>query len=430
MKNFTKDCVMCGNDKKPLGIYVHIPFCVKKCLYCDFVSVPRVSRDDGSFNGLSDSYVGALLIEIDNYREKYRCRDTEYEVKTVYIGGGTPSVLAPVCIVKILEQIKESFVIDEDAEITIEVNPGTVDINKLKAYREAGINRLSIGLQSANDNELKALGRIHDTDDFVKAYEEAVAAGFDNINVDIMTAIPYQTMDSLGNTLDTVTGLKQKPYHISAYSLIIEEGTPFYEIFEKKTNPEGPVSCREPSPCLHVRDGARKNVPVLPDEETERAMYHFTVDYLKKHGYERYEISNFAKPGHESRHNTAYWKRRDYIGFGTAASSLVNDIRYKNTVNIETYIPDPLTRDSLEEEILLSREDEMSEFMFLGLRMSEGVKEEDFKREFMTGIMDVYGAEIKHLIKDGLLAYEEAADRYYLTEEGIDYGNYVFSRFV
>lgn len=430
MKNFTKDCVMCGNDKKPLGIYVHIPFCVKKCLYCDFVSIPGVPEDDTNLYGLSDSYVGALLKEIDKYRGKYRCRDTEYEVKTVYIGGGTPSVLAPVYIVKILEQIKESFVIDEDAEITIEVNPGTVDINKLKAYREAGINRLSIGLQSANDNELKALGRIHDADDFAKAYEDAVAAGFDNINVDIMTAIPYQTMDSLKRTLDMVTGLKQKPGHISAYSLIIEEGTPFYEIYGKNKYPEGPALHQEVSPCPRGRDGDKKTVPMLPDEETERAMYHFAVGYLKKHGYERYEISNFAIPGHESRHNTAYWKRRDYIGFGLAASSLVNDVRYKNTSNIETYLPDPLTRDSLEEEIRLSRDDGMSEFMFLGLRMSEGVKEEDFSREFVAGIRDVYGDEIKRLIKDGLLTIDEAADRYFLTDKGIDYGNYVFSRFL
>ena len=357
----------------------------------------------------------AVIKEIKGYRDKFRCADTEYEVKTVYIGGGTPSVIAPFYIAGILECVRETFTIDENAEITIEVNPGTVDPDKLKTYREAGINRISIGLQSVSDNELKALGRIHDFNDFMKAYKDAAAAGFGNINVDVMTAIPYQTMDSLRVTLDTVTGLSPKPVHISAYSLIIEEGTPFYELYAKE--PEE----------TSTRHG---NVPRLPDEETERAMYHFTAGYLKEHGYERYEISNFAIPGYESRHNSAYWRRRDYTGFGLAASSLVNGIRYKNTLKMEDYIKEPLSRELFEESIELTWDDEMSEYMFLGLRMSEGVRADDFKREFGTGLMNRYGDEIKRLMEEGLLARDDAKGRYYLTDKGVDYGNYVFSRFV
>ena len=406
-----------GTDgKKPLGIYVHIPFCVRKCKYCDFVSFPVGEPGESG----ESAYVDAVIKEIRGYRDKFGCADTEYEVKTVYIGGGTPSVIAPFYIVRILDSIRETFLLGKDAEITIEVNPGTVDPDKLKTYRDAGINRISIGLQSVSDTELKALGRIHDFNDFMKAYKDAAAAGFGNINVDVMTAIPYQTMDSLRVTLDTVTGLSPKPVHISAYSLIIEEGTPFYDIYGGGENHEGPALHRDMfSQCAQ-----------LPDEETERAMYHFTADYLKEHGYERYEISNFAIPGYESRHNSAYWRRRDYTGFGLAASSLVNGKRYKNTLKMEDYIKEPLSRELFEESIELTQDDEMSEYMFLGLRMSEGVRADDFKREFGTGLMNWYGDEIKCLMKEGLLARDDAKDRYYLTDKGVDYGNYVFSRFV
>ncbi|MCR4806238.1 MAG: radical SAM family heme chaperone HemW [Lachnospiraceae bacterium] len=382
--------------KRPLGIYVHIPFCVRKCAYCDFVSFPLNASSPDSL-----TYIDAVLSEIRGYKEKYRCEDTEYEVKTVYIGGGTPSVLAPSYIVWILACIRENLMVDDGAEITIEVNPGTVDEEKLRTYRTAGINRLSIGLQSANDNELKELGRIHDFADFMSTYTWAVKAGFDNISVDIMTAIPLQTPESLKNTLDVVTGLIPAPKHISAYSLILEEGTPFYEKY---------AGC-DSLPCA--------------DE-----MYHLTVDHLREKGYERYEISNFSKEGYSSRHNTAYWKRRDYIGFGLAASSLVNGIRYKNTTVLADYSGAPLGRELFEEEIKLSREDEMSEFMFLGLRMSEGVRESEFERKFQVTIKDVYGTETERLVKEGLLIYDKDTGRYYLSDTGVDYGNYVFSRFV
>ena len=398
---------MYDDEKKPLGIYVHIPFCVKKCDYCDFVSFPLGKSGDTSHD--SRAYIDALIKEIRGYKDKFGCKDTEYEVKTVYIGGGTPSVLAPSFIVRIFDCIREVFDINDKAEMTIEVNPGTVDDEKLKVYREAGINRLSMGLQSADDNELKELGRIHDLADFLRSYESASAAGFDNINVDIMTAIPLQTMDSLKVTLDTVTSLMPQPKHISTYSLILEEGTLFYEKYVT----------RKMSSC-----------PILPDEDLERAMYHFAVGHLKDHGYERYEISNFAIPGYESRHNSAYWRRRDYLGFGLAASSLVNEVRYRNTIKFNEYLKNPCSNELFEEETVLTQGDRMSEFMFLGLRMAEGVKAGDFAREFDSGITDVYGDEINRLIKDGLLFHDTSDDRYCLTDKGVDYGNYVFSRFV
>ena len=393
------------NGKKPLGVYVHIPFCVKKCDYCDFVSFPLCESGEPS----PDSYIDALAEEIRGYRDKFGCKDTEYLVKTVYIGGGTPSVLAPFYIVRILDLIREVFDLEEDAEITIEVNPGTVDADKLAEYRKAGINRLSIGLQSANDNELKELGRIHDYADFVRAYEEAAAAGFDNMNVDVMTAIPLQTMDSLKYTLDKVTGLTPKPRHISAYSLILEEGTLFYEKYVTK----------KMSAC-----------PILPDEDMERAMYYCVVDHLKKHGYERYEISNFSQPGFMSRHNSAYWRRREYIGFGLAASSLLNEVRYRNTLKMDDYLLAPCSKDLFEEETVLTDKDRMSEFMFLGLRMLRGVKAGDFVRLFGRELTHVYGSEIERLVDDGLIVHDMKDDAYHLTDRGVDYGNYVFSMFV
>ena len=322
------------------------------------------------------------------------------------MGGGTPSTLEPDLVGRIIRCINGTFNVSAAAEITIEVNPGTVSYDKLRKYHEFGINRLSIGLQSANDDELKALGRIHDHKQFRDTYEAAVRAGFNNINVDIMTAIPGQTMDSLTLTLKEVTGLDPKPAHISAYSLILEEGTPFYDKYASGEEGES----------------------VLFSEEEERGMYHHTVSFLKEQGYSRYEISNFSIPGMESKHNSAYWERRDYIGFGLAASSLVGNVRYKNTVSIDDYIKRPTAKDLFEEKIRLTREDCMSEFMFLGLRMNRGVALGDFAGEFGVSIEDIYGEELERLVNDGLL--EKAGDHYRLTDRGVDYGNHVFSRFV
>ncbi|MCR5357710.1 MAG: radical SAM family heme chaperone HemW [Lachnospiraceae bacterium] len=380
---------------RPLGIYIHVPFCVRKCGYCDFLSMP--SGKEGM-----DDYIFALIEEIKGYGEKYKCEGSEYEVKSVYIGGGTPSLLLPDAVGRVMDSLHETFAFanDKGVEVTLESNPGTVTMASLNGYVKCGINRLSIGLQSANDNELKTLGRIHDSAAFFKAFDMAVDAGFENINVDIMTAIPGQTLNSLENTLKTVTGLGCT--HISAYSLILEEGTPFYEKYSSK---EG-----------------------LPDEDEEREMYHFTVSYLERRGYLRYEISNFSLPGYESRHNTAYWERDDYIGFGLGASSLIKDTRYKNTAIMKEYIMSPLSRDIFSEQITLSGRDRMAEYMFLGLRMSRGVSEDGFKKEFLTGIDGIYKNELDALKRDGLILRDSG--RIKLTEKGIDYGNYVFSRFL
>ena len=416
---------------KPLGIYIHIPFCVRKCGYCDFLSMPAGPDMHGR-------YTEALLREINGCEGKFRFDAGEYDVRTVYIGGGTPSVIDPKHIKRIIRSLEKVFGFgqinekgnlngdrngsrpeypEKDIEVTIEVNPGTVTREKLAVYRQSGINRLSIGLQSVDDRELKALGRIHSYSDFERTYYAAREAGFENINVDIMTAIPYQTMESLEKTIDTLAGLDTPPEHISAYSLILEEGTPFYEKYAEKSGDE----------TENENEGDRIR---LPGEDEERAMYHFAVGHLAKYGYSRYEISNFALPGYESRHNTAYWRRRDYIGFGLAAASCVNGVRYQNTIRIDEYINGPGLDDRFEEVTVLKPEDEMSEFMFLGLRMCEGVRAGDFLREFDKELTDVYGREIQRLVKEGLLAHDGTMDRYYLTDKGIDYGNYAFSQFV
>ncbi|MCR5419770.1 MAG: radical SAM family heme chaperone HemW, partial [Lachnospiraceae bacterium] len=355
--------------------------------------------------------------EISGWKDKYECGDDEYRVSTVYIGGGTPSVLEASNIEFILGKIRQYFDLEgsREPEITIEVNPGTVDLSKFKVYKKAGINRLSIGLQSANPQELKELGRIHDPEDFLKAYEAAAQAGFDNINVDIMTAIPRQTVKSLKETINTVISLKPAPTHISAYSLIIEEGTPFYEKYGMYLEEDKPMD---------TSDGSIS----LPAEEEERLMYHNAVKQLREAGYKRYEISNFAKPGYESRHNSAYWKVIDYIGLGLGASSLLKNVRYKNTVSLKEYLEDPCAKDKFAEKSVLEPEDRMDEFMILGLRMSEGVKTEEYREKFAEDIRVRYGEEIKKLKKDGLL--KEYGGRIFLTERGIDYGNYVFSNFL
>lgn len=365
-----------------IGIYVHIPFCVRKCAYCDFLS----------FNADADmhnAYVNSLCKQID-------AAGDNRPVASVYIGGGTPSSIDSKRIVEILCKLKERFVILPEAEITIEANPGTVTRESLKTYKDAGINRLSIGLQSSDDNELKLLGRIHSFSDFILAYNTAREVGFDNINVDIMTALPNQNADILNSTLDKVLSLK--PEHVSAYSLIIEEGTPFYERYGENG-------------VMGVED--------------ERALFYLCRDRLKNAGYEHYEISNFSIPGYFSRHNTSYWTRRDYYGFGLGASSLINGHRIKNETDIEKYINNPQL---ICEDIALSPEDEMEEYMFLGLRMLKGVSIREFNELFDADYKTLYGKITDKLVSDGLLKND--GDIICLTEKGLDYGNYVFSSFL
>ena len=376
--------------KKDLGIYIHIPFCVSKCIYCDFLSMPV--NDE-----IKAEYVKSLCKEIENFSTSHK---DEYEVATIFFGGGTPSTLKPFLMEQIMECVKANFCLKEDCEITVECNPGTVDLIKLTTYKNLGVNRLSFGLQSVNDEELKALGRINTYKDFLKSYEIALKAGFDNINVDLMSALPGQTLDSWKKTLKAVTMLKTA--HISAYSLIIEEGTPL---------------------CEMVSSGLVNN---LPDEDTEREIYAVTAEVLAKAGYHRYEISNYARDGKECKHNKIYWQGGDYIGFGLGAASYIGRKRFSNIRDIESYIDNPLVEK--EDVTVLSEEDMMAEFMYLGLRMMEGVKPSDFKNRFGRHLTNVYGDVIGKYSKIGLLETGENYVR--LTPRGIDVSNVVFSDFL
>ena len=289
---------------KELELYLHIPFCVKKCNYCDFLSAPAEEKTRAA-------YVDTLIREIEGFEEP-----EDYEVVTVFFGGGTPSILPGEAILRLMEALRKKFHFREEAEITLEANPGTVDEKKLSFYKKAGINRLSFGLQSTDAEELKKLGRIHTWEKFLESFELARKAGFSNINVDLMSALPGQTVESWEKTLKQVIALN--PEHVSAYSLIIEEGTPFYQLYEKDAE---------------KRD-AGEEPELLPSEEEERAMYELTGSVLKENGYLHYEISNYAKPGRECRHNLGYWQRKDYLGFGLGASTLLNPVRYKNTEDL------------------------------------------------------------------------------------------------
>lgn len=418
---------------KPLELYVHIPFCARKCLYCDFLSFRALVS-------VHEAYVTQLINEI---KVQGACCH-EYEVKTVFIGGGTPSVLEPCLISRVMEALYEHFHIGEDAEITIEVNPGTLLQNKLHVYRSVGINRLSIGLQSADNQELKDLGRIHTFEEFLKSYQCARMAGFTNVNVDLMSSIPGQTPESWKNTLKKVTMLK--PEHISAYSLIIEEGTPFWDFYGK---PQGETGIKTDDVCfLHPRSargaengspeaGRRTPVhPPLPDEETENRIYHFTRSFLEEQGYGRYEISNYAKPGYECMHNIGYWREVPYLGMGLGASSFLSGTRFSNERDLDAYLrldfdenegrqALALLRGPVEE---LTRESMMEEFMFLGLRMIKGVSEIDFVSLFGIKMERIYGPVIERLVANGLLKREGIWIS--LTEWGMDVSNFVLSEFL
>ena len=415
---------------KQLSIYVHIPFCARKCFYCDFLS----------FNAGADrieSYFFALEKEISIWADKIM--GMEYEVISVFFGGGTPSFVDAKYIVEILDLIRTKFSLRPDAEITIEVNPASAMYEKLLDYRQAGINRLSIGAQSLNDEELKRLGRLHDAKMFLETYENARKAGFDNINIDIRSALPGQSLDSYVSTIKKVTELR--PEHISAYSLIVEEGTPF---FDMDLN--------------------------LPDEETDRLMYHKTLQLLSEYGYHRYEISNYAlRPEtagkkeadaieaydkYECRHNKVYWQRGNYLGFGIGAASMVENVRWSNLRDIGKYVDvlsdihlmaesegdlgineknlnagfEPNSLGICENIEYLTISGQMEEYMFLGLRLTEGVSMERFKNLFSRDIRDVYGPVIEKYEKLSLL--EEEGDHLKLTEKGLDVSNTVMAEFL
>ena len=385
-------------NNKSMGIYIHIPFCVKKCNYCDFLSFPIDEE-------LKPIYVSALCREIEEYGRLYGKHGTicSKSVSTVFFGGGTPSIMESKYIFSIMNSLHDAFDLLPSAEITIECNPGTLNLLKLSDYKYMGINRLSIGLQSACDKELLSLGRIHSYTGFVESFKDARKAGFDNINIDIMSALPGQTLSSYTNTLNKV--LSFEPEHISAYSIIIEENTPFFDIYDNYKYESG--------------------FAPLPDEDCEREMYYKTEELLNAHGYKRYEISNYCLNGKECLHNLAYWRRYDYIGFGLGASSFIDNVRTKNTSDINKYIENPLLK---EEKISLSQEDSMAEFMFLGLRTMEGIKKSDFKACFNKDIFSVYGAQLQKFMQEGLISADN--DYIFLTSKGIDVSNYVFSDFI
>lgn len=388
---------------RDLSIYIHIPFCVRKCRYCDFLSGP-------ARGGEMESYVNLLLREIKKQAIFYG----DHRVISIFLGGGTPSLLPAWETGRILERVREEFLLTEDAEITIECNPGTVTAEKLENYITYGINRLSIGLQSTDDGELARIGRIHGYGSFLETYRLAREAGFRNVNIDLMAGLPGQSLASYRKTLERVVALS--PEHISAYSLILEEGTPLYVNQEAYT---------------------------FPDEEEEREMYELTGRCLGEAGFHRYEISNYAREGRECRHNKVYWRRGDYAGFGLGASSMVRNVRWKNpdgqadyAACVERVESSPQGMDFAEmlrqtgrrEVQILTTQEQMEEFMFLGLRLTEGVDLQEFQRYFGKTAEEVYGEQISSFEKQGLLKRE--GRRLRLTPRGIDVSNVVFSAFL
>lgn len=402
-------------DKKWLELYIHIPFCEQKCLYCDFLSFRAPVK-------AYQEYIGQLITEIRAQGECF----LDHSVSSVFIGGGTPSILSSELIVQLFAALRESFRLMDDAEITIEANPGTLRPERLNAYRECGINRLSLGLQSANDQELKILGRIHSFDDFLKSYQAARVAGFQNINVDLMSVLPGQSVQSWKDTLRKV--LRLRPEHISAYSLMIEEGTPFYDHYHA---PKRGSAIQSPSDKGTSPNRQRYGAwPPLPGEEADREMYHVTKEMLADKGYMRYEISNYARSGCECRHNIGYWTGVDYLGLGLGASSCVLGFRYKNVTDFQEYMSLDLTvpGNAAREIEELSEKDRMAEFMFLGLRLSEGVSGNEFFRRFGKNMWNVYADVLPGLKAKGLI--EAVPPFVRLTELGMDVSNQVFCEFV
>lgn len=372
--------------EKKFRLYVHIPFCKKKCDYCDFLS-----WSDSQEN--QKHYIQALCREIRSYQGRYPKR-----VSSLFVGGGTPSILDVDLLDTVMERLANIFSFAEKAEISIEANPGTVTLEKLKAYKRMGIQRISFGLQSAKNQELRELGRIHTYEEFLEGYEWARRAGFENINVDLMSGIPRQTLKSWRQTLTQVVELQ--PEHISAYSLIIEEGTPF----------------------------ARKKL-CLPEEEEEREMYESTTEILGRQGYVQYEISNYAQPGRACAHNVGYWVRDDYLGLGLGSASLMDNQRWNNTDSIEEYLAGARKPEEIrvaQEE--LSVPEQMEETMILGLRRMEGIRRKEFLETFGTELEDIYADAIRRLKNLGLL--QDDGQRIFLTRRGISLSNQVFVEFM
>lgn len=422
-----------------VSIYIHIPFCVKKCDYCDFLSFPirqyrnqkkAVSRE-GCGESVPEEYLQKLIWEIRRESGAY----TDRKVDTVFIGGGTPSLMTSKQAEVLLEEINRSFQLMSDAEITMEANPGTLTKESLEGYLQAGVNRLSIGLQTADDGELAALGRIHKFRDFQENYELARDCGFRNVNIDLMSGLPGQTLDSWLHTLRTA--VKLAPEHISAYGLIIEEGTPFYQRYGMGSTADSEAYGAE----KEEREAGKEDRWRLPSEDEERQMYHDTGAVLEEYGYRQYEISNYAKPGYECRHNIGYWTRKEYAGFGLGAASMVCNKRWKNTSDLKKYMEytdgenERTGKNEIMESAGLWKEDvqkltvqeQMEETMFLGLRMNRGVSKAEFKNLYGVRMEEVYGIWLRRMKTEGLL---HDTDNIKLTERGRDLANYVMAGFL
>ncbi len=373
-----------------MELYLHMPFCVRKCAYCDFLSFPTDQETQ-------NLYTRRLREDIDAMGKKYG----DIPVDTIFIGGGTPSVPDSALIVGIMEHVRKAFHVAEGAEISMEANPGTVTREKLTDYRRAGINRLSFGLQSANDRELKLLGRIHTWAEFLESFHLARECGFTNINIDLMSALPGQTRESWKDTLKRVTDLN--PEHISAYSLIIEDGTPFGEKY-----------------------GSEEGRKLLPDEDSEREMYHETKRFLRDCGYERYEISNYAKPGRACRHNIGYWTGLPYLGLGLGASSYMDGCRFAVNSDMKQYLEEkPGMFTDVEK---LTKKDMEEEFFYVGLRMTAGVSLPEFERRFGVSAKDVYPGLMEMFVEEKAAVFQ--GDRFVLTDYGLDVSNYIMAQFL
>ena len=388
--------------QKEIGIYVHIPFCKRKCNYCDFCTYENKEN-------FIPEYIKYLLQEIQevgeaNQKDAESNLDDLFLVKTIYIGGGTPSFIDSSYIVQILETIQQYYKVDNQAEITIEVNPGTVNIEKLGDYKKAGVNRLSIGLQSTHEHLLKTIGRIHGYYDFLDTYRFAREAGFQNINVDLMIGLPDQTILEVEDSLDEIISLE--PEHVSVYSLIVEENTKLQK---------------------QIEDGTLK----LPEEELERNMYWKVKEKLEQNDYIHYEISNFAKEKHESKHNMDCWNQKEYIGFGVAAHSYTNGVRYSNVETIEEYIHN--FKIGKQEDNFVFHEKQtitakQKEYMLLGLRKIQGVSIQEFKNKFVENPIYLYHTELEKLVNEELLEID--GDWIKLTKKGLDLANLVWEEFV
>ena len=390
-----------------MELYIHIPFCMKKCDYCDFLSAPYdldVRR----------AYTKALCREIAFFGKKLAGE----RIETIFIGGGTPSWLETELLDAVMQTVHASFAVEKEAEISMECNPGTVSAAAFASYRRWGLNRLSIGLQSANDDELALLGRIHNFDRFLRTYENARKAGIYNINIDIMTGLPGQTPQKLYFTLQQVIGLR--PEHISAYALMIEKGTPFYERYKFDA----------------VRQHAGMATEELPDDDTAYQLTKLTEQVLKEHGFLRYEISNFAKDGLVCRHNVGYWTRVPYLGVGLGAASLLGHTRYANERDMDSYLYQCslLSEDGSGASPVwagvdeLSRKDEVAEYMYLGLRMTDGISRAGFEQTFGQSIDTYYKETMEQLRNEGMLSLDGGRIR--LTEQGMDLSNRVLAEFL